>query len=155
MPHISCKCRKHPILRLSADSPNERSHPAPVASIQAACSAQSHRLDELRAPVRAYKSIPSPSTQNYFSPKFHNRPYLSVGSECPVLWWPGRKDMKVSTFRDGQNRIVGTTTTDSNVDTVAHDRRSNILGRSSQTLTTSVVRTNGSSATTQPMPTSC
>jgi hypothetical protein len=41
--------------------------------------------------------------------------------------------MKVFTLRDGQNRIVGTTTTNSNGDTVARDRRGKILGRSSQT----------------------
>jgi hypothetical protein len=41
--------------------------------------------------------------------------------------------MKVFTLRDGQNRIVGTTTTSSNGDTVARDRSGNILGRSSQT----------------------
>jgi hypothetical protein len=42
--------------------------------------------------------------------------------------------MKVFTFRDGQNRIVGTATTNSNGETVARDRKGNILGRSSQTL---------------------
>jgi hypothetical protein len=41
--------------------------------------------------------------------------------------------MKLFTLRDGQNRIVGTTTTNSNGDTVARDRSGNILGRSSQT----------------------
>jgi hypothetical protein len=41
--------------------------------------------------------------------------------------------MKVFTFRDGQNRIVGTATTNSNGDTVARDCKGNILGRSSQT----------------------
>jgi hypothetical protein len=46
---------------------------------------------------------------------------------------PGRKNMKIFTVRDGQNRIVGTTTTNSNGDTVARDRSGSILGRSSQT----------------------
>jgi hypothetical protein len=41
--------------------------------------------------------------------------------------------MKIFTVRDGQNRIVGTTSTNSNGDTVARDRSGNILGRSSQT----------------------
>jgi hypothetical protein len=41
--------------------------------------------------------------------------------------------MKLFTLRDGQNRIVGTTTTNSNGDTVARDRSGSILGRSSQT----------------------
>jgi hypothetical protein len=42
--------------------------------------------------------------------------------------------MKVFTLRDGQNRIVGTTTTNSNGDTVARDRWGTILGRSSQSV---------------------
>jgi hypothetical protein len=44
--------------------------------------------------------------------------------------------MKLFTLRDGQNRIVGTTTTNSNGDTVARDRSGSILGRSSQTFNT-------------------
>lgn len=38
--------------------------------------------------------------------------------------------MKISTLHDGQNRIVGTTMTNSNGDSIARDK---ILGRSSQT----------------------
>jgi hypothetical protein len=41
--------------------------------------------------------------------------------------------MKVYTLLDGQNRIGGTNTTNSNEDTVARYRSGNILGRSSQT----------------------
>ena len=41
--------------------------------------------------------------------------------------------MKLFTLRDGLNRIVGTTTSFSNGDTVARDRSGSILGRSSQT----------------------
>jgi len=41
--------------------------------------------------------------------------------------------MKLFTLRDGQNRIVGTTTSYSNGDTVARDRQGSVLGRSSQT----------------------
>jgi hypothetical protein len=41
--------------------------------------------------------------------------------------------MKLFTVRDGQNRIVGTTTTNSNGDSIARDRSGKILGRSSQT----------------------
>jgi hypothetical protein len=41
--------------------------------------------------------------------------------------------MKNFTVRDGQNRIVGTASTNSNRDIVAGDRSGNILGRSSQT----------------------
>jgi hypothetical protein len=41
--------------------------------------------------------------------------------------------MKLVTLRDGQNQIVGTTTTNSNGDTVARDRSGSILGRSSET----------------------
>ena len=43
-----------------------------------------------------------------------------------------KHDMKVSTIRDGQGRIIGNTTAFSNGDTVARDRGGNILGRSSQ-----------------------
>ena len=41
--------------------------------------------------------------------------------------------MKISTLHDGQNRIVGTTMTNSNGDSIACDRSGKILGRSSQT----------------------
>jgi hypothetical protein len=41
--------------------------------------------------------------------------------------------MKLFTLRDGQNRIVGTTTTNSNGDSVARDRSGKILGWFSQT----------------------
>jgi hypothetical protein len=41
--------------------------------------------------------------------------------------------MKIFTLRDGQNRIIGTTMTNSNGDSVARDRSGSILGRSSQT----------------------
>jgi hypothetical protein len=41
--------------------------------------------------------------------------------------------MKLFTLHDGQNRIVGTTTTNSNGDTVARNRSGSILGRASQT----------------------
>ncbi len=40
--------------------------------------------------------------------------------------------MKLFTLRDGQNRIVGTATTNSNGDAVARDRNGSVLGRSSQ-----------------------
>src|SRR5271154_5840542 len=33
-----------------------------------------------------------------FPPKFHNRPYLFVGSECPALCGPGGKIMKLLRF---------------------------------------------------------
>jgi hypothetical protein len=36
--------------------------------------------------------------------------------------------MKLFTLRDGQNRIVGTTTSCSNGDTIARDRSGSILG---------------------------
>jgi hypothetical protein len=41
--------------------------------------------------------------------------------------------MKVTTLRDGQGRILGTTTSFSNSDSVARDRNGRILGRSSET----------------------
>jgi hypothetical protein len=41
--------------------------------------------------------------------------------------------MKIFTLRDGQNRIVGTISTNSNGDSVARNRSGSILGRSSQT----------------------
>jgi hypothetical protein len=41
--------------------------------------------------------------------------------------------MKFFTLRDGQHRIVGTTTNNSNGDTVARDRSRSILGWASQT----------------------
>jgi hypothetical protein len=41
--------------------------------------------------------------------------------------------MKLFALRDGQNRIVGTITTNSNGDAIARDRSGSILGRSSQT----------------------
>jgi hypothetical protein len=41
--------------------------------------------------------------------------------------------MKISTLHDGQNRIVGTTMTNSNGDSIARDRSGKILDRSSQT----------------------
>jgi hypothetical protein len=44
----------------------------------------------------------------------------------------GDKEMKVSTIRDGQGRILGNTTSYSNGDAVARDRGGSILGRSSQ-----------------------
>src|SRR5438270_10756582 len=47
----------------------------------------------------------------------------------------GEENIKVFTVRDGQNRIVGNTTTNSSGDSVARDRSGTILGRSSQTFT--------------------
>jgi hypothetical protein len=63
--------------------------------------------------------------------------------------------MKLVTLRDGQNRIVGTTTTNSNGDAVARDRRARSWDGRAKPSTTPVAQTTCSSATTQPMPASC
>jgi hypothetical protein len=63
--------------------------------------------------------------------------------------------MTLFTLRDGQNRIVGTTTTNSNGDAVARDRSGSILGGQARPSTTPATHPVASPASTLPPRDSC